>query len=504
MAHRGPVFKPPTDRVTLDPVFPGYPKQLDFSVLPDVDAQWAKSLGHKQRLMEPFTLLRVYGGHYGEGIKPDGKRIAGGLEIHLKVLSELMAADYPAKIHVLCRALKADEQEYRVKKEGWLGEVVVHPVFGFGASPRKDAALAGRLIGEHDVDLVHMHNPSGQAGLAVALMAEALDTGLSVTYHSVKRNITWSNRAGRYAKRAAEVFREHYEAKGAAGIPGFLLELAQKGLMKAVRGRGVNLRTYDAALRGRKSPYASASLCAISEEAGAEYAGRDQLIVGNPLDTEFFSPEKADAGRCAEIAAEHGLAGKKLVVYHARIEPDKGQADLVEVAKRLRTRFGDGFKVAVMGTVGNRKYAESMSKNAEEAGVGDNIIVLPAQSQGDIRDWLHMADAMAFPTYYEAFGRSGAEALCMETPVVAYDVGGIHAYVRDGKTGRLVKKGDTLAMAEALEEILKNEELAASMGRRGRKLIEEDYSACRVCDNYIRYVYSPQLAARKDRGKRRR
>jgi glycosyltransferase involved in cell wall biosynthesis len=496
----GPIFKPPTDKVPLDPVFQGYPKQLDFSLLPEEGMEWAKTLGHRQRMMEPFTLLRVYGGYYGETVKHDGQRVAGGLETHLKVLSELMATDYPVTIHVLCRAARHDEKDYRVKGDGWLGEVNVHPVWGFGAKPRKDAALAGRLIGEHDVDVVHLHNPSGQAGLAVALMAESLDAGLSVTYHSVKRNITWSNRLKRYAKRAGEILKEHVDEEGAAaGIPAFLMEVAQKGVMKAVRGRGVSLKTYDTALRGRKSPYASASLCGISEAAGEEFQGRDHLIVGNPIDTEYFSPKKADLENCARISAEHGLEGKKVILYHARMEPDKGQLDLVDVASRLRKRFGDGFKVAMMGTVGDKKYLSLLEKKAAEAGVKDNIIVLPAQTQADIRDWLHIADAMAFPTHYEAFGRSGAEALAMETPVVAYDVGGIHEYVREGKTGRLVSKGDTEALAKALEQVLTDEALAKSMGNTGRRLIEDEYSACRVCDNYIRYVYSPQIAAKEDK-----
>jgi glycosyltransferase involved in cell wall biosynthesis len=504
MSYGGPAFKPPTDKVALDPVFPGYPKQLDFSLLPDAGMEWAKTLGHRQRLMEPFTLLRVYGGYYGEAVKSDGQRVSGGLETHIKVLSELMATDYPVTVHVLCKAARAGEKEYRVKGEGWLGEVVVHPVSGFGARPKKDAALAGRLIGEHGVDVVHMHNPSGQSGLAVALMAEALDAGLSITYHSVKRNITWTNKAKRYVKRAADLLDEHYSERGVAGIPSFLAYVAERGLMRAFRGSGVNLRIYDTALRRRKSPYASASLCAISQEAGVEYMGRDMLVVGNPIDTESFSPKRADTENCARIAAEHGLEGKKLIVYHARIEADKGQLDLVAVAAGLRERFGDGFRVAVMGTVGDRKYADLVERKAAEAGVADNIIFLPAQSQSDIRDWLHLADAMAFPTYYEAFGRSGAEALAMETPVVAYDVGGIHAYVHDGKTGRLVPKGDTAAMAKGLEGLLADTKLAKSMGERGRTLIEDEYSACRVCDNYIRYVYSPQIASKEDSHRRGR
>lgn len=54
-------------------------------------------------------------------------------------------------------------------------------------------------------------------------------------------------------------------------------------------------------------------------------------------------------------------------------------------------------------------------------------------------------------------------------PVVATDVGDLAAAVVDGETGRLVKPDSPVALAQAIEEFLRDRELAGRLGRAGQR-----------------------------------
>ena len=59
----------------------------------------------------------------------------------------------------------------------------------------------------------------------------------------------------------------------------------------------------------------------------------------------------------------------------------------------------------------------------------------------------------------------------MQKPVLAYDVGGICRALHDGVTGLLVGKGDITALAGRLQDLLQDENVRSTMGRRGREFV---------------------------------
>lgn len=73
------------------------------------------------------------------------------------------------------------------------------------------------------------------------------------------------------------------------------------------------------------------------------------------------------------------------------------------------------------------------------------------------------------------------EALACGLPVVATRHAGIPSVVIDGETGHLVDEGDVDTMANHIYGLMKNNRMRAEMSRRGRKLIESNYSV----DRYI-------------------
>jgi glycosyltransferase involved in cell wall biosynthesis len=70
----------------------------------------------------------------------------------------------------------------------------------------------------------------------------------------------------------------------------------------------------------------------------------------------------------------------------------------------------------------------------------------------------------------------------MGRPLVATDVPGCREVVRNGVNGLLVPARDAVALAEAIESLLKNPKLRAEFGAASRRLAEERFSDQRVVD----------------------
>ncbi|MCL2825502.1 MAG: glycogen synthase, partial [Polyangiaceae bacterium] len=86
------------------------------------------------------------------------------------------------------------------------------------------------------------------------------------------------------------------------------------------------------------------------------------------------------------------------------------------------------------------------------------------------------ATVFACPSVYEPFGIINLEAMACCTPVVASRVGGILETVVDGGTGFLVEPANARALADGINALLRNPELAREMGANGRRRVETHFS----------------------------
>ena len=82
----------------------------------------------------------------------------------------------------------------------------------------------------------------------------------------------------------------------------------------------------------------------------------------------------------------------------------------------------------------------------------------------------------ACPSVYEPFGIINLEAMACERPVVASAVGGIQEVVVPGETGYLVPPADPKALADALNKVLRDRNMARQMGLAGRKRVVDHFS----------------------------
>ncbi|HLF11570.1 MAG TPA: glycosyltransferase, partial [Gammaproteobacteria bacterium] len=106
---------------------------------------------------------------------------------------------------------------------------------------------------------------------------------------------------------------------------------------------------------------------------------------------------------------------------------------------------------------------------ADDLGVAHRINWMPLVSQRALADLYRSAAIHVIPAVDEGLGLTAVESLLCETPVVAFDSGGLPDIVLPEKTGLLVPVGDTAALAAALDRVLGDAELRTRLGRDGRQ-----------------------------------
>ena len=171
------------------------------------------------------------------------------------------------------------------------------------------------------------------------------------------------------------------------------------------------------------------------------------------------APEAVEAFR-----AGLGLAGRRVVLYVGKHSPGKGTADLAAAAALIARRVPD----AVFVFVGEGDLDAS----------GDNVRRLGPRPNAEVLALYPLADVVVVPSVIpDALSRVILEAMSAGCPVIGTDVGGTPELVIDGKTGLLVPRAAPAELARAIETLLGDEALRASLGAAARRHIEALHGA---------------------------
>ena len=99
-------------------------------------------------------------------------------------------------------------------------------------------------------------------------------------------------------------------------------------------------------------------------------------------------------------------------------------------------------------------------------------------------------DVYVQPSRMEGLGIAVLEAMAMNRPVVATDVGGLPEIVQHQRTGLLVKPDDAHALAEAILTFLSDPERLRVFGAEGRRRVEAHFTVETMMDGLVQsYQY---------------
>jgi len=187
----------------------------------------------------------------------------------------------------------------------------------------------------------------------------------------------------------------------------------------------------------------------------------------------------------AQRGVERDAPEARVVEHHPGLDLDR----FVPVPKRERTRprvlfvggrfvekGGEDLLVALGERLGRDVDLDLVTPTpvAERPGVQVHRL---QTSDPRLLDLYQQADLLALPTYGDATPWVVLEAMACGTAVLSTPLGGIPDMLEDGRAGALVSYGDVRALRDALEGLLANPELLASLGARARERCETHYDA---------------------------
>jgi glycosyltransferase involved in cell wall biosynthesis len=194
-----------------------------------------------------------------------------------------------------------------------------------------------------------------------------------------------------------------------------------------------------------------------------------------------------DLGDVAREGASHGAPVLPAPVHRyvlaiGTVEPRKDFPGLVRAFDRIAGAHAD-VALVIIGSDGWGSPAlhDAVSSLAHR----DRIIRLGYVADADLVVWLRGAAALAYPSRYEGFGYPPLLAMSLGVPVVTTSAGSIPEVV--GGAASLVPPDDVDALAGALETVLDDHTLAASLraaGRERARLFTWEHCADQMADLY--------------------
>jgi glycosyltransferase involved in cell wall biosynthesis len=149
----------------------------------------------------------------------------------------------------------------------------------------------------------------------------------------------------------------------------------------------------------------------------------------------------------------------------------KNQEELVAVAPHLMERF-PGITIAI---IGGYEGGDSLRQKIAAAGLEAHFVLTGRVARELIPDVFFDLDLSVSTHRNEGFGIVHIESLASYTPVVAYNSGGLVEILREG--GGVLVDGGTNEFAAAIIDLLVNDERRWALGREGRRVVEENFSA---------------------------
>lgn len=166
------------------------------------------------------------------------------------------------------------------------------------------------------------------------------------------------------------------------------------------------------------------------------------------------------------------------LVLVGRLSPRKGTDVALEALARL-VAAGHDVRLSVCGTVftGYEWFEDQLRERAGRQDLAGRVELL-----GYVHptwDVVAEADVVLVPSRVEPFGNTAAEAMLARRPVVASRTQGLVEVVDDGRTGLLAEPGDAGSLADAVERLLRDDDLRTRLAEAGLAEAHERFTTAR-------------------------
>ena len=223
------------------------------------------------------------------------------------------------------------------------------------------------------------------------------------------------------------------------------------------------------------------------------------LAAGMPPDRILEIPNGIDLGRFAPATVHERPMlrrelrvpeGRPIIVFVGFFSRDKQPRVLFDAWLTLQERGVAAATLVFVGATRSAYFevddglADGMREDAAARGFGDRVVF--AGQTHRVQDYFRAADLFVLPSKREGLPVALLEAMSCGLPCIATRLpGSTDTIIESGVNGLLVPGGDVGALSAAIAGLLRDPELARSMGTAARETIERRFANVDIADRWL-------------------
>lgn len=205
-------------------------------------------------------------------------------------------------------------------------------------------------------------------------------------------------------------------------------------------------------------------------------------LIPEGVDLKVFNPQTLD-----NLNVKHNLRTKLalkdqdlILLMPARLTRWKGQEPVLKAFAKVAAEFPATHLVFLGTAQGRNDYLTDLHKIIDEEALTTRVHFLDHTDA--FAEMLAGSDVILHAsTDAEAFGRVIIEAMAMQKPMIAGNLGAPTELIEDGKTGFLHKAGDDADLAKILQKVLNlTPNQREKIGQQARLFVEKNYDLEKV------------------------
>lgn len=213
-----------------------------------------------------------------------------------------------------------------------------------------------------------------------------------------------------------------------------------------------------------------------------QYTSANKLHViakgsSNGIDTTYFSRQQITIETQNQLKADLNILPEDFVfVFVGRLVGDKGINELVEAFTKL---VAQNSKLLLVGPL-ETKLDPLKEETLREIEKNKNIISVGFQR--DVRPYLAISNALAFPSYREGFPNVVMQAGAMELPSIVSNINGCNEIIVEGENGIIIPVKDTEKLYSAMSRLVEDKNFYEILKSNARKMITNRFEQNLVWD----------------------
>lgn len=208
-------------------------------------------------------------------------------------------------------------------------------------------------------------------------------------------------------------------------------------------------------------------------------------IIPNLIDSELFKKDDLDKQT------------KQNILYFGSLIRKKGLLELPLIFNKVIEKH-PGTKLILIGKdvadiISGNSSTWKMMQNLFSEKALKNVEYLGSIPYSEIKQKIQESKICVFPSFAEAFPVSWLEAMALEKPIVASNIGWADEMIDDEENGFLVDPKDHVLYAERIIKFLDNEDLCMQAGKAARKKVESCFDITVLAKRNIEFYKSVKL-----------